>query len=100
MIIESIIQRAAGTTVTLGATTYRFEPKHSDGPHVADVTNAEHIKILLDNGAFRSLSTNTQPKANSESLRSPIAEPRNVEANAQPKRRGRPPKVVANGDLA
>lgn len=43
MLIESLIRREGGTTVTLGDTTYKFVPP----THVCDVADPEHIEHLL-----------------------------------------------------
>lgn len=55
MKIESIIRRAAGSTVTLGSKTYRFLPDDS-GRHVAEVEDEGHIDILLANSSFREVA--------------------------------------------
>lgn len=50
MKIESIIQRAEGTEVVLDRTRYVFRPLDKNdkwSPHVAEVTNEDHIAILL-----------------------------------------------------
>ena len=46
MKIESIIKRDPPTEVTLGDTTYKFQPD-DHGRHVADVTDKHHIARLL-----------------------------------------------------
>lgn len=46
MKIESIIKRDPPTVITLGDTTYRFQPD-DQGRHVADVTDKHHIARLL-----------------------------------------------------
>ena len=55
MKIESIIRRAAGSTVKLGSNTYRFLPDDS-GRHVAEVEDEGHVEILLANSAFREVA--------------------------------------------
>lgn len=45
MKIECTIRRKLGSTVTLGTTTYKFGP--GDGPHIAEVTDEDHIARLL-----------------------------------------------------
>lgn len=49
MKIESIIQRKNGTRVTLDAPTrhYHFKPTDTDPRHLAEVTEASHIAMLL-----------------------------------------------------
>lgn len=49
MIIESLIRRKDGTTVTVGSKTYFFTapPGNPDGPHTCEVTDPLHIKVLL-----------------------------------------------------
>lgn len=49
MKIESIIQRKNGTRVTLDAPTrhYHFKPTDNDPRHLAEVTEASHIAMLL-----------------------------------------------------
>lgn len=62
VIIESIIKRPGGSTVTLGDIDYRFEPDHQ-GRHVAVVENPVHIDRLLSiREGFRLLEA--APKAN------------------------------------
>jgi len=46
MKIESIIRRAAGSTVVLGDQTYRFLPGEDDR-HVCEVEDEAHIERLL-----------------------------------------------------
>jgi len=53
--IESIIRRAAGSTVILGSNTYRFLPG-DDGRHVAEVEDEGHIEVLLANQSFRAVA--------------------------------------------
>ena len=55
MKIESIIRRAAGSTVKLGSNTYRFLPDDS-GRHVAEVEDEGHVDILLANSSFREVA--------------------------------------------
>lgn len=48
MKIESIIRRKNGTTVPFNdGTVYKFQPEVEGGPHVAEVTNQEHIDRFL-----------------------------------------------------
>lgn len=55
MKIESIIRRAAGTTVTLGEITYRFKAG-PDGKHVCEVKEEANIDRLLSiKEGFRAL---------------------------------------------
>lgn len=62
VIIESIIKRPGGSTVTLGDIDYRFEPDHQ-GRHVAVVENPVHIDRLLSiREGFRLLEA--APKGN------------------------------------
>lgn len=44
MKIESIIKRKAGSTVTLGAETYRFNDANE---HICEVDNETHAELLL-----------------------------------------------------
>lgn len=46
MIIESIIRREGGTTVTLGSKSYQFLPDDK-GRHVSSVEDPDHIGMLL-----------------------------------------------------
>lgn len=46
MKIESILKRAGGSKVTLGATLYHFKPDEQDR-HVAEVENPGHVEVLL-----------------------------------------------------
>ncbi|MCW2275138.1 hypothetical protein GJ654_10415 [Rhodoblastus acidophilus] len=48
MKIESIIRRAGGSHIPLWGETYHFVPTPApSGPHIADVTNPEHIGRFL-----------------------------------------------------
>ena len=50
MLIESLIRRKGGSTVTLGSNpvrTYKFVPTPPDPRHLADVTNEDDIGTLL-----------------------------------------------------
>lgn len=48
MLIESIIQRAKGTTVDMDGVSYRFLPSAAhDGRHVAEVEDQRHISRFL-----------------------------------------------------
>ncbi len=47
MLIESIIRRRKGTTVTLGDTSYHFGPTPVDERHIAPVDDQAHIAMLL-----------------------------------------------------
>lgn len=46
MKIESIIRRKKGTVVNMQGAVYHFSPD-SDGRHIADVTNREHVAKFL-----------------------------------------------------
>ncbi len=57
MKIESIIRRAAGSTVVLGTKLYRFQPGE-DGRHVCEVEDEAHIERLLSiKEGFREVTT-------------------------------------------
>ena len=57
MKIESIIRRAAGTTVILGTQTYAFKAGE-DGRHVCEVEDEAHIDRLLSiKEGFREAAT-------------------------------------------
>lgn len=47
MLIESIIQRKNGTTVTLDGVDYRFQPTPDDKRHLAEVEHEPHVMQLL-----------------------------------------------------
>lgn len=53
MRIECLRIRPHGTTVQFGETEYHFAPTETDPRHIADVTNAGHIKALLAIEAYR-----------------------------------------------
>ncbi len=76
MKIESLIRRAAGSTVRLGANVYRFQPD-PDGRHVAEVEDEGHIDVLLANRSFRAVDSELSGE---------------VKADGEPKKRGRKPK--------
>lgn len=93
--IESIIRRAAGSTVILGSNTYRFLPDDS-GRHVAEVEDDGHIEILLANQSFRDVDeapAGEQGTTSPEKMDSPEANP-NGDPAAK-KRGGRKAKAPA-----
>lgn len=47
MKIERIIREPRGSVVTMGGESYHFKPIEDGGPHVADVDNQDHAKVLL-----------------------------------------------------
>lgn len=54
MIIESIIRRVGGTTVTLDGVLYEFKPVKPDGAHICKVRDPDHINQFLSvSDAFR-----------------------------------------------
>lgn len=53
MRIECLRIRPNGTKVDLGDAEYHFAPTKGDPRHIADVTNAGHIKTLLAIEAYR-----------------------------------------------
>ena len=53
MRIECLRIRPNGTKVEFGETEYHFAPTATDPRHIADVTNAAHIKALLAIEAYR-----------------------------------------------
>jgi hypothetical protein len=48
MFIERILSPTGGTVVTLKGTRYHFKPVEDGGPHIAEVTNPEHIARFLE----------------------------------------------------
>lgn len=52
MLIECLRIRPGGTYVPLGDKEYRFFERHTGGPHVAEVTDPDHIRILLAIAAY------------------------------------------------
>ena len=53
MRIECLRIRPNGTKVQFGDAEYHFAPSETDPRHIADVTNAGHIKALLAIEAYR-----------------------------------------------
>lgn len=47
MLIVCKIKREGGTNVDFGKKKYHFKPKEADGMHIAEVTDPDHIVILL-----------------------------------------------------
>jgi len=47
MLIQSLIQRPNGTEIKLGDDVYLFSPNITDGLHMCEVVNSEHIETLL-----------------------------------------------------
>ncbi|MDB6179001.1 hypothetical protein PAF17_16030 [Paracoccus sp. Z330] len=47
MEIERIIREPKGSVITLGAASYHFRPIEVDGPHVANVDDKGHARLLL-----------------------------------------------------
>lgn len=48
MLIERILSAPGGTVVTFKGTRYHFKPVEDGGPHIAEVTNPEHIARFMD----------------------------------------------------
>ena len=47
MKIRCKLERAGGSHVTIGGKEYHFKPQGPGGPHIAEVTDKEHIGRLL-----------------------------------------------------
>ena len=64
MFIESLIKRKAGTTVTLGDNTYRFNAENN---HTCEVTNENHaIHLLAITNGFQQIEQPTLDPAVNE----------------------------------
>lgn len=48
MLIERILSAPGGTVVTFKGARYHFKPVEDGGPHIAEVTNPEHIARFMD----------------------------------------------------
>lgn len=100
MKIQSIIRRAAGTTVAFPTETYRFSDEND---HVCDVTDDGHIARLLSiKEGFRELSqvtvsADTKVPAQPEVKQEAKAETPKAET---PKRGGRKPRQAASDTKA
>lgn len=62
MLIECTIQRANGSTVTVGSTVYRFVPRNGDPRHVAEVSNPDHVARFLAIDAYQAVEAPTPVK--------------------------------------
>ena len=85
MIIRSKIERAKGSVITIGDTTYHFKPRAADGHHVAEVTNKEHLGRFLSITEGYELADEYETKASTEPLASPPTEGEKASAELEAK---------------
>lgn len=74
MKIERIIREPHGSVVTMGGTSYPFAPQEPGGPHVAEVENEDHARILLlITEAYRPFGDDAREKAAAITKEKPVA---------------------------